>query len=220
MSTGNRSFDTGRWFGGGRFVWRRDLSSLSLILSNLVTIVMAVAQGWNLGILMWIYWGQSIIIGVANFGRILSLEKFSTENFKINNQPVQPTRETQLKTAFFFLFHYGFFHVGYFVFLKSDSSLGPVNSGLVLLCILTFLLNHAFSFFYNVKRDLTRVPNIGTMMFFPYARIIPLHLTIIFGSFLAPSGGRMIFFLLLKTAADLVMHMIEHSRANKAKLEA
>jgi len=37
--------------------------------------------------------------------RILSLEKFSTEGFKINDQAVEPTPETKRKVAAFFAFH-------------------------------------------------------------------------------------------------------------------
>ena len=56
--------------------------------------------------------------------------------------------------------------------------------------------------------------NIGELMFFPYARIIPMHLTIIFGGIFLFSGIAstfvLILFLGLKTVADLVMHFIEH----------
>jgi len=65
---------------------------------------------------------------------------------------------------------------------------------------------------------MNRVPNIGTMMFFPYLRIIPMHLTIIFGSDYAKgSSGALILFLVLKTIADLIMHMIEHAKARQKK---
>lgn len=190
----------------------RDPSALSLIVSNLVTIVFAVVQGWELSVLMWIYWSQSIIIGLSNFARILSLKEFSTEGFRIGNRPVRPTEQTKRKTAFFFLIHYGFFHLIYFAFLLTDSKLAGRHLVPVLFCVAIFLVNHSYSFLYNLKRDLARKPNIGMVMFFPYARIVPLHLTIIFGSMLAKGTGRLILFLLLKTLADLIMHGVEHTR--------
>ena len=50
-------------------------------------------------------------------------------------------------------------------------------------------------------------------MFFPYARILPLHLTILAGFFIAGSPIGVAFFLVVKTVADLIMHAIEHSGA-------
>lgn len=95
--------------------------TLVLLLSNLVTIVLAVYQQWDVYVLMWIYWGQSVIIGYFNVRRIMDLKKFSTTGFKINNRSVKPTPETQRKTAVFFALHYGFFHFGYLVFLTADT---------------------------------------------------------------------------------------------------
>lgn len=192
--------------------WRRDPSALSLLISNLVTIVLAVAQKWDISVLMWIYWCQSVIIGFSNFVRILSLQEFTTKGFRINRKPVEPTKRTQVKTAFFFLFHYGFFHLIYVIFLTTSSKLDIQDLTPVILCVAIFLVNHSFSFLYNKKRDLARTPNIGKVMFFPYARIVPLHLTIIFGSMLGKGMGKLILFLILKTMADLIMHGVEHAQ--------
>ena len=55
-------------------------------------------------------------------------------------------------------------------------------------------------------------PHIGTMMLFPYARIIPMHLIILIGGFFATeSPALLVIFLTLKLYADLFMHAIEHS---------
>jgi len=202
--------------------FRVDRSVALLVLANLVTIVIAVVQKWNLRDIMWIYWGQSVIIGVFNWRRILDLKQFSTEGFRINDQPVEPTRKTQLQTAWFFLFHYGFFHFVYFLFLYHDNRPLP-NSRLLVIaaCIGAFLVNHAFSYWHNRERDMNRKPNIGTVMFFPYARIIPMHLTIVSGSFFAgDSRAGLLLFLGLKTVADVIMHMVEHAEARQAEASA
>ncbi|NIP29465.1 MAG: hypothetical protein GTN99_09095 [Candidatus Dadabacteria bacterium] len=65
-----------------------------------------------------------------------------------------------------------------------------------------------------------RTPNIGTMMFFPYARILPMHFTIIFGGSIAKASSKsLVLFLVLKTLADLIMHMIEHAQARQKKTQ-
>lgn len=191
---------------------RSDPSALSLIVSNLVTIVIALIQGWELAVLMWIYWGQSVVIGLSNFVRILRLREFSTKGMRVNGRAVEPTGKVKIETAFFFLAHYGFFHLIYFLFLMGSARIPPHSAGPVMLCVALFLVNHGYSLIINLRADLARKPNIGTVMFFPYARIIPLHLTIIFGSFLIQGAAGLVFFLILKTAADLIMHGVEHAR--------
>jgi hypothetical protein len=55
-------------------------------------------------------------------------------------------------------------------------------------------------------------------MFFPYARIIPMHLTILIGVYLEEhSTGTVILFLGLKTFADLTMHLIEHGSKSQRR---
>jgi hypothetical protein len=66
---------------------------------------------------MLLYWGQSVVIGIANVFRMLALEHFSTENFKINDRAVEPTPAVKMQVALFFAVHYGFFHLVYFVFI-------------------------------------------------------------------------------------------------------
>jgi len=193
--------------------FRLDASAVLLVVSNLFTIVIAVVEDWNFSEVMWIYWGQSVVIGYYNCRRILCLKQFSTEGVRVNDQPVEPTRATQRQAASFFALHYGFFHAVYFGFLYCEhGSLSRIDLIGILVCVGVFGLNHRFSFHRNLERDLRRKPNIGTIMAFPYARIVPMHLTILFGSFFAFAGnaGLLVLFLGLKTLADLIMHQVEH----------
>ncbi len=191
----------------------QDRSLWVLFLSNLFTLVLAVMRNWRIEDVMWIYWGQSVIIGFFNVKRMLALREFSTEEVTIDGRPVPADRKTQVRLAVFFAAHYGFFHLAYMVFLivlgaSSFSKQALAGNGL---CLLVFFFNHAFSFRRNLENDLARKPNIGSLMFFPYARIIPMHVAIIFGSLLPKQGpAHLVFFLSLKTAADLTMHVLEH----------
>jgi hypothetical protein len=200
----------------------RDRSVTALLLSNLLTIILAVFQQWDVHVLMWIYCGQSVVIGYFNVHRILDLKEFSTKNFRMNDRPVDPTPETQRKVAGFFALHYGFFHFVYMGFLATEIEMtGPFPLFSVVVCILAFYINHRFSYRYNQPREQDRVPNIGSIMFFPYIRIIPMHLMIVAGGSLAGgSQGALLAFLLLKTAADVAMHVIEHAMARGAAKRA
>ena len=80
------------------------------------------------------------------------------------------------------------------------------------LCTAAFAVNHLFSLRYNIEVDRAGHPNIGTLMFTPYLRILPMHLLIVVGLHLGTGLAGMLLFVLLKTAADAAMHLVEHAR--------
>jgi len=203
-------------------------SGLAILLSNGIAIAVAYWQNWDLRPLLVIYWCQSVIIGVFNFLRRVRLRRFSTEGFTSNGEPVPETSQGKWSTAIFFAFHYGFFHLGYLVFVAgvvfggqgASTFGGPWKpDGLDLLWLVVgvgaFLGSHWFSFRRNVEADLAGRPNIGTMMFLPYARIVPMHLTIILGFWMGSNRGALMLFLVLKTGADFLMHVVEHKVMQK-----
>jgi hypothetical protein len=194
----------------------KDTSVWLLTLVNVGALIAAVVLDWHLIDLMAVYWAQSVVIGVSYFGRIINLEKFSTENFRINNRAVEPTRQTKLKTASFFVMHFGCFHLAYLIFIFAEAPNGfQIGLGLVT-CSLAFACNHFFSYRYHRELDRQGTPNIGTLMFTPYLRVIPMHLTVVFGAVAMESAGVLIFGL-LKAVADIGMHLIEHQRLSGLK---
>jgi len=205
-----------------------DRSARFLILSNIVLIIFALVENWNLITIMYIYWCQSIIIGFFTFLKMLTLKNYSTEGVNYNTMPV--TIAAKVFMSFFFLFHYGMFHFGYYMFLISgaffSSSLDLTSLGIALYIVVgVFFVNHLYSFLHNRERDANKKQNIGKIMFFPYIRIIPMHLTIVFGGIFMMGGGNpkdvILLFLLLKTFADVAMHSVEHreSIASQMKIE-
>ena len=185
----------------------------SLLLVNIFMILWALSQQWDVTLIMWTYWCQSVIIGIFQFFKIMRLKQFSTKDLTMNGNPVQANTQGKRSVAFFFLFHFGFFHFCYFLFLAS----GYFSEELIAIIpiVILFFLNHLYSFFVNQKKDANKLKNIGTMMFFPYARIIPMHLTIIFGGMMIGGPFTLILFLSLKTAADAIMHLTEHKQIEK-----
>lgn len=196
----------------------KDYSGLGILVSNILVIIYALAEGWSLGSMVLIYWAQSVIIGFFHFFRILLLKSFCTKGFTSNGSPVPETPQGKWSTAVFFAVHYGIFHVVYVIFLLGFASSGSgegeksdqSGAAWFLLSVLGFFIGHAYSFYQNVRADLENRPNLGTMMFLPYARIIPMHLTIIFGNLLGSNTGSLLLFSGLKTGADYLMHIVEH----------
>jgi len=187
-----------------------DASAAALIVTNIAVIVVAIVQVWEIATVLWIYWSHSVIIGVFQFVKIVSLKDFTTEGLLVNGAPVEPTRMTLWKTGLFFLVHYGIFHLAYLFFLVLEVPLTLEARELVLSGSLLFLLNHGLSFGLNYRWDTLRQQNLGRVMVLPYARIVPMHLAIVF-SFFFLQGAGFVPFMLLKTAADTVMHVAEHA---------
>jgi len=214
----------------------RDYSGVGILVSNLLVIVFAVLEGWSLSSMMVIYWVQSVIIGIFNFLRMLLLRSFCTDGFTSNGQRVPENAKGKRSTAIFFAIHYGLFHLVYGMFLivgptegsGEGESAAPEATGWAgwfdgpiwfVISILGFVVGHGYSFYQNVKADLERRPNLGVMMFLPYARVLPMHLTILLGALAGANFGSLLLFTGLKTVADYVMHIVEHRVLQKKKHE-
>jgi hypothetical protein len=204
-----------------------DNAVTGIVLMNVAIIIGALVSGDGLAMMMWPYWIQSMVIGFYNVRRIQKLQRFSTDGLKINGRSVEPTPATRRETWVFFTIHYGFFHFGYLMFLLAYSSgiltgtgvdgemplptstLGVADRIWFAVTAVGFLVSHGQSHREHVDADLSGTPNIGTLMFIPYIRIIPMHLTIIVGALLG-NGLGILLFGGLKTVADVVMHKVEH----------
>jgi len=146
--------------------FRADSSAAFLIISNLITIVLAVYENWDLSEIMWIYWGQNIIIGIFHYAKILDMKKFSTSGFYTKDGQPKPTIETKKSNANFFALSYGGTHLMYMFFIFKLTN-EPSNDSLIfiILCVVVFFFNHMYSYFHNRERDRKRVPNIGRLSF-------------------------------------------------------
>ena len=218
MLKANLTFGGGTQPDGDRYhsVW-------SLILTNIVTIGVALVYQWDLRVLIWGYWFQGVIFGIFNFLNIILLESFDTEHVEINGRPFAEKSAAKLFIGVFFLCHYGFFHFVYLIFLMMGFSIGIKGFMQVLFAALLFFVNSLFTF-WKQRPIYRHNQNIGVLMFFPYARIVPLHMIILLGfssaqwaSALAVFNPLLILFLVLKTVADAVTHLIEISIFKRAK---
>jgi hypothetical protein len=187
-------------------------STRLLLFSNALATVLALILRWPLETLLWPYWIQSVVIGWYSRRRMLALTEFSTDGLTMNDKPVPATPASLRSTANFFTLHYGFFHAGYLVFLASKTSGLSAWDWLAFAGMaVSFVVSHGASFRQNLDADARGRPNLGTLMFLPYARVVPMHLTIILGGTLANDSPMVVLlFSALKTGADVLMHRVHH----------
>ncbi len=190
-----------------------DYSVLSLLVTNIIVIIIALTKNWNALTLIWIYWFQSLIIGFFTFIKILRKKE------QLNKIPM----------ALFFVFHYGFFHFVYFTFLSfADIFSSRINISIVSILITSgmFFVNHLFSFLYNKDKD--KNMKINDLMFSAYKRILPIHFIILLAGFISIplifldslfngiADNMIIFiFLVLKTIVDVIFHIKVHKVSNR-----
>ncbi|NUO77965.1 MAG: hypothetical protein HOQ32_18375 [Lysobacter sp.] len=191
-------------------------SARNLLLSNAATLVAALALGWNVGWLLWAYWIQSVIVGYYARLRMLSLREFSTEGFTSGGQRVPETEAGKRSTAHFFVLHYGFFHLGYLAFLFAQHRVSGAFDWLVLVaCGVSFALSQRKTFDVQHAADLRGRPSLGALMFTPYLRVLPMHLTILFGAS-GQGTAALLVFCALKTASDLGLDAIDRRMAERS----
>ncbi|MBU1052047.1 MAG: hypothetical protein KJ718_05855 [Nanoarchaeota archaeon] len=167
-------------------------STWMLVFVNLVAIGLVVFEKWSLLTLMFVYFVQSLIIGFFNIFRIFSLKK-------------NVLRVKVFAAVFFILIFYGvhFYLWGFledYDFFEWRGVL--LGSGL-------FFVNHLFSFWkHRAEKD--KRDFVGVMLF-PFVRVWPMFLAVIFLAFCGDVVLWIVVFGVLKSIVDVAMHFVEHS---------
>jgi len=169
-------------------------STWMIVFSNVIVIFFAIVDNLSAFEVLWIYWFQSVIIGVFNFIKIISLKEFTTTGFRRGSSELPPTKAAKFSTAIFFLIHYGFFHFVYAMFLggfSGNTKMSSSNStnNYLLFTSLIFFISYLIEYIQANRTKSEEIPNLGVLMFAPYFRIIPMHFTIIFGGFVSVLGS-------------------------------
>jgi len=199
-------------------------STWMLIFSNVIVIFFAIVDNLSAVEVLWIYWIQSVIIGVFNFVKIISLKEFSTKNFRSGGKELQATKATKISTGIFFLFHYGFFHFVYAMFLGGFSVMNKASTSTTVynylwFTSLVFFISYLIEYIQSLRNPSEEIPNLGAIMFAPYFRIIPMHMTIIIGGFISMLGAIfevkidlaiIVLFVGIKTFVDLLTHAVDY----------
>ncbi len=220
--------------GGGKIRgvgWKTCYERHRSIIANLVTIVLAILGNWDLATVLFIYWSQSIIIGIFTVVSLLGAdtaaiaEDLEKPVQELGGQGTVNTRHIWYCKCFiagFFTLHYGLFHWGYYTFIVESGLFGTVHfsdPNIWLSCAL-FFANHLYSYLTYRHQVSKGAIYILEKFFRPYQRIIPMHLTIIFGSTVVfalqvfgiqSTMPVLVLFLVLKTYFDISTHLIKHA---------
>jgi len=193
------------------------LSSISLIISNLVPLFGVIFLDWSIYPILIAYWIENVIIGYFTYIKIpLSMgtdtDKTILSLFHIPNMPEKMVINRFLRDySFFCVVHGVLLFIFFFVGVKFQLSF---FYSILLMVTFTFV-SHLISYksnFLGKKEYLSTSPR--QQMIMPYSRIMIMHLVVLMGGLVVEDRGYKLvtvaFLIILKTSVDLVSHLFEH----------
>lgn len=202
------------------------LSTIALVLANLVPLLGTLLLGWSVFEIFALYWSESVVIGAYTILRIVT---------------VRPAGQAwplpaAIGLSAFFCVHYGIFLVVHAVFVvmlvgpdrPSGHDMLPgaartlfetaVQSGGGL-GLLALAASHGVSFVVNFLGGERTTTTPQRLMIAPYPRIVAMHLVLLAGGLVLTTkagggGGNAMLALLVvaKTLVDGFAHRAEHRR--------
>jgi hypothetical protein len=180
----------------------------ALIAVNLLPLSGVLFFNWSVYEVLLLYWSENIIIGIFNLARFWTLLRRQRDYSALLIGP-------------FFCFHYGGFAFGHYVFLRAffgpESDMGGDLSAMFTASFLALLVSHGISHVVNfLGKGEYEHTTTKDLMIAPYARVVVLHLTVLFGGFGVLALGEpwyaLAILVLVKLGIDIVAHQREHRR--------
>lgn len=173
-----------------------------LIAVNLIPVLGVLTLGWDMATIIFLYWLETVIIGLVNVPKMWMCS--GPAGLKIF-------------LTFFFGFHFGMFSGGHFMFLYDMFGIKDILENLdinnaIVWTAASLLISHIFSMVVNfIGKKEYQDREAGVQMFFPYGRIVVMHIVIIFGGAVTLFLGSPIFALIILIGLKIVMDIIAHS---------
>lgn len=213
--------------------WYRVTSSsaavVALVIANLIPLAGALFLGWNVWMILVVYWLENGVVGCFNVLKMLRAEGepgIGAGTFRVNGRPASTMAKAGLIP--FFIVHYGLFWAVHGVFVWTLPLFGSMGNDAVDMAtgfepmaipfvVVGLAVSHSVSYLFNYIRGGEYVrTSAAAQMFAPYGRLVVLHITIIFGAFAiamtgAPAAAVAVL-VALKTVLDIGFHLAEHRK--------
>lgn len=219
---------------------KNHLTILILVVVNAYPIIGVYYYGWDLFLLLYLYWGECIIIGFLNIFKILLASKkekggkylIETEYKILTFRPKTISEIVERKQSklyitvnFILVYMFSMFVYGLFlglIFGTFSNSLGNVLDNYsqnisvgFIYAIFLMLLSHSFSFIYNfiLKKEYLEISP-ARQYTKPLGRIFAMHFIIMLGGIITKIIGSpmpaLVFLVIVKLVLDLFSHSNEH----------
>ena len=182
----------------------------SLILSNCIPLIGVLFFGWDVSTILILYWSENVIIGFYNIIK-MALARGEVKPKQISER---------LFLIGFFIVHFGIFTFGHAAFVFSFFGTDNPLFKSLLPALLPLFISHGISMFVHFikTKEYERV-SFDSLFFQPYRRVIVMHLTIVFGAWVAVAFQLpslvLVVLIFLKITVDIFFHKKEHNRFSK-----
>lgn len=175
-----------------------------LVAANAVPLIGVLVLGWDLGLVLLLYWAESAVILAFSLAKLAATAGLAA-----------------LFLVPFFMVHAGMFMGVHLVFLLALFVEEPARGWLSLardmsIAWIALVLSHGYSFWANFRRRGESFNGHGEAMGAFYKRVVVMHLTILFGGFLTLGLGSPVWavamLVALKTGVDAWAHLLERRR--------
>lgn len=187
-----------------------------IMLNNFVLFISTIIFDLTIYELMAIFVIQSVMVLFFAVGRMRALDKLSIIGITVNNRSIEPTEKEKNKLTFLFILHFGALNAAYTLLVMSKThDVYSLGFGVTLFCaVITFFMYLKKKNEIFIENDKKEKINIGTLMVYPYLRVIPMHLTIIFSAFYY---NGILMFLILKCIVEIFIDQIERKKLQVVK---
>lgn len=187
------------------------LSVMALVTGNLIPLFGVLFLDWDVGLIIYIYWIETAIIGALNVPKILT----ALGRPSLSNDPPSGLFG-RIFLAAFFCVHFGMFCAGHLTFLTILFDV-PLGSDPALIAVAGLALSHGFSLIINwFGKGEFRRTSAGDQMFSPYIRIVIMHIVIIIGGMIVAATGAptglLVLLIILKIVIDIASHQRAHDK--------
>ncbi len=195
-----------------------NISVWSIIFANLIPLLGVFFFDWKIYILIFIYWGELVIV---SFYKII--ESYKVDIYQKPNQKftIGGWIISILVLSIFYgvpLIIYLFFIIAIFgpgKFMMTQEHLTPIPFKESFIPLISFFISHGISYKFNyINKEEFKKEDVNKKLGNLFKRFLPMHIAVFFAALLGIYFGQpkyaLIIFVLIKTAFDLKAHIKEH----------
>ncbi|MEM7431552.1 MAG: DUF6498-containing protein [Pseudomonadota bacterium] len=188
------------------------LSTAYLLGANLVALWFALQLNWSLIEVLIVYWLQAAMVGESHRRKMRDILDFAAHSSERRRQQIGPLMQAGIQNGFAGIYGLVWIALGValaFAYVKAGSPVLRVWS--LLLVVALFAVIHWWSYRVNKPFDQRRRIDVNLLMLPLFRILIPLHIfLVVVGVDAVSSATSLTIWMLIKSAADVGGHVVEH----------